>query len=151
MSLEEDQYWMSKAVALAEKAKYAEEVPVGAIVVMDGQIIGEGHNYPIGLHDPTAHAEILAIRAAGVAVGNYRLLNATLYVTLEPCTMCAGAMVHARLHRLVYGASDPKTGAIQSMAHILDMNFLNHRVSYQGGVLAETCSALLSDFFRERR
>lgn len=146
-----DQEVMAQALELAKRAAELGEVPVGAVLVLDGEVIGVGHNQPIASHDPTAHAEIQALRAGALNVGNYRLPEATLFVTLEPCMMCAGAMVHARIKRLVYGASDPKTGAIDSMAKLLDQSFLNHRIDYQGGVLAEACGVVLSEFFRQRR
>jgi tRNA(adenine34) deaminase len=143
---------MSRAIALAHRAADEGEVPVGAVVVREGRIIGEGHNRPIAGHDPTAHAEIAALRDAAARVGNYRLPGTTLYVTLEPCVMCAGAIVHARVARVIYGATDPKAGACGSVFHLLpsDARF-NHRTDCTGGVLAEECSALLRDFFRARR
>lgn len=146
-----DQYWMQCALQLAEKAAAVNEVPVGAVLVLNDELIGEGFNCPITQHDPSAHAEMLALRAGAEHIGNYRLLNSTLYVTLEPCIMCAGAMVHARIKRLVFGAHDLKTGAISSMTNTLDLSFLNHRIDYAGGLLAEQCGGLLSNFFRERR
>jgi tRNA(adenine34) deaminase len=144
----EDLLYMARALALAEVAG---EVPVGAVLVLDGAVIGEGFNQPIGLHDATAHAEIMALRAGGRLRGNYRLPGSTLYVTLEPCLMCVGAMLHARIARLVYGAADPKVGAT---AHLLDAfgnSALNHRIEVAGGVLAAESSALLRAFFRARR
>lgn len=146
-----DEFWMRSALLLAEHAEKNNEVPVGAVLVLDDCAISDGYNRPISTHDPCAHAEIIALRAGAEKIGNYRLINATLYVTLEPCIMCAGAMVHARIKRLVYGATDPKAGAIISMSHILDQPFLNHRIDHIGGLLAEQCACLLSDFFRERR
>jgi tRNA(adenine34) deaminase len=147
-----DHYWMRHAMALAEQAGREGEVPVGAVLIDGGgKIVGEGWNRPIGAHDPTAHAEIQALRAAGQAVGNYRLVDTTLYVTLEPCTMCAGAIIHARVGRLVFGAYDPKTGAAGSRFEVLTSNEHNHRVEISGGVLAEQCSAQISGFFRARR
>jgi tRNA(adenine34) deaminase len=142
---------MQRAFVLAEQAAMQGEVPVGAVIVLDGKIIGEGYNSPITLQDPSAHAEIIALRQAAATLGNYRLLHATLYVTLEPCIMCTGAMVHARIQRLIYGAADAKAGAIVSRAKTLDHTFLNHRVEYAGGLLAEQCGLLLSDFFRAKR
>ena len=142
---------MQQALALAEQAAREDEVPVGAVLVLDDQLIGSGYNHPIAKSDPTAHAEIAALRAGAEKIGNYRLLNATLYVTLEPCTMCAGAMVHSRIKRLVYGASDPRAGAVQSMEQVLDKPFLNHRVEYAGGLLAAECGEILSWFFKEKR
>jgi len=143
---------MRRALALAERASAEGEVPVGAVLVRDDEVLGEGWNRPIGEHDPSAHAEIMALRQAGRRVRNYRLPGSTLYVTLEPCPMCAGALVHARVERVVYGAPDPKGGACGSVFDLLpsDARF-NHRVECAGGVLAEACSSLLRDFFRQRR
>ncbi len=143
--------WMQHALALAQRAAAEDEVPVGAVIVRDEKIIGEGWNRPIRDHDPTAHAEIMAMRAAGQALGNYRLSECVLYVTLEPCLMCAGAMVHARLDGLVFGASDPKAGAVSSKFQVLTDNGLNHQVPWQGDVLGGQCGDLLRAFFRERR
>lgn len=148
---EQDNIWMQHAIQLAEEASAKNEVPVGAIVVLDNHVIGEGYNMPIMSHDPTAHAEIMAMRAAANHIGNYRLVNADLYVTLEPCMMCAGAMIHARIKRLYYGASDPKSGAVASMAQVLDKSFLNHRIQYSGGIMADHCGSILSKFFKDRR
>lgn len=142
---------MHEALKLAAKAEDTGEVPVGAVVVLDNEIIGSGWNQPVTAHDPSAHAEIIAIRNAGTHLENYRLCNATLYVTLEPCTMCAGAMVHARIKRLVYGAKDPKTGAAGSVFNVLQSELLNHRVDISGGILAGECSKMLQKFFRDRR
>ncbi|MFT2790491.1 tRNA adenosine(34) deaminase TadA [Serratia sp. T13T92] len=146
-----DEYWMRQALSLAQRALEEGEVPVGALLVQDNQVIGEGWNRPIGRHDPTAHAEIMALRQGGAVLQNYRLLNATLYVTLEPCVMCAGAMVHSRIRRLVYGAADEKTGAVGSLVDILRHPGMNHQVEIVSGVLAEECAATLSNFFRMRR
>ncbi|HHQ6578190.1 TPA: tRNA adenosine(34) deaminase TadA [Serratia fonticola] len=146
-----DEYWMRQALSLAQRAQEEGEVPVGALLVLDNQVIGEGWNRPIGRHDPTAHAEIMALRQGGAVLQNYRLLNATLYVTLEPCVMCAGAMVHSRIRRLVYGAADEKTGAVGSLVDILRHPGMNHQVEVVSGVLAEECAATLSNFFRMRR
>ena len=146
-----DEAWMSRALALAERAAQEGEVPVGAVIVKDGRVIGEGWNRPIAGHDATAHAEIMALRDAGAAENNYRLLDATLYVTLEPCMMCAGAMVHARIRRLVFGAYDPKSGVICSVMKLLDAPHLNHRITWEGGVLVEACGEKLSGFFKARR
>ena len=143
--------WMKHALLLADKAEAQGEVPVGAVVVYQGKVVGEGWNQTITLNDATAHAEILALREAGKKIGNYRLLDTTLYVTLEPCSMCAGAMVHARVKRLVYGASDLKTGAAGSVFNIVDNEQLNHRTEIEAGVLAEECSENISRFFRKRR
>ncbi|WP_422655611.1 tRNA adenosine(34) deaminase TadA [Leminorella grimontii] len=151
MSRDSDENWMRYALQLAERADEEGEIPVGAVLVLDNKIIGEGWNRPIGRHDPTAHAEIAALRQGGETLQNYRLLGATLYVTLEPCIMCAGAMVHSRISRLVYGASDFKTGAAGSLIDILGHPAMNHKVEVTAGVLAETCSSRLSDFFRRRR
>jgi tRNA(adenine34) deaminase len=126
-------------------------VPVGAVVVVDGAIVGEGFNQPIAAHDPTAHAEIVALRAAAQALGNYRLTGATLYVTVEPCLMCVGALVHARISVVVYGAAEPKAGAIESMTSAHELPGLNHRLTAVGGVLADESRALLQQFFRDRR
>lgn len=151
MIAERDEYWMQHALSLAARARQADEVPVGAVLVLEDEMIAEGYNSPISLSDPTAHAEIITLRKAAKKIGNYRLLNTTLYVTLEPCIMCAGAIVHARVQRLVYGATDPKAGVIHSRLQMLDQTFLNHRVEYVGGLLAPQCGAILSEFFRERR
>ena len=142
---------MRQALALARQAAAAGEVPVGAVVVRQGAVIGAGCNRPIAAIDPTAHAEIEALRSAARTAGNYRLPDATLYVTVEPCLMCAGAMVHARIRRLVYGAEQPKSGAVASTGRVLDALGLNHRVAVAGGVLAADCAALLVDFFAARR
>ena len=145
------QNFMQQALAQAQLAFDAGEVPVGAIVVRDGVVIARGYNQPIGRHDPTAHAEIAALRAAALALGNYRLTGCELYVTLEPCVMCCGAMLHARLGRVVFGASDPKTGAGGSVLDLFANGQLNHQTSIVGGVLADECGALLKRFFGERR
>lgn len=142
---------MSQALELALQARDHGEVPVGAIVVHDGAVIGEGFNQPISLADPSAHAEMQAMRNAARRLDNYRLLDATLYVTLEPCAMCAGAMVHARIKRLVYGAADSKTGATGSVFNLVQSEQLNHRLEVEGGVLEKECGELLKDFFRKRR
>ncbi|MEE4384748.1 MAG: tRNA adenosine(34) deaminase TadA [Pseudomonadales bacterium] len=147
----DDVRFMRRALALAERAAEAGEVPVGAVVVRDGEILGEGTNRPIAARDPTAHAELEALRAACARVGNYRLPGATLYVTIEPCTMCAGALVHARIARLVYGAEEPRAGAVRSSARVLENPGLNHRVAVTAGVLAEEAAAQLRTFFRARR
>ena len=147
----EDESWMADAMQLARQAAGEGEVPVGAVVVHEGEIIGRGWNRNIGLHDPSAHAEIIAMREAGLRLGNHRLKGCTLYVTLEPCPMCAGAMIHARLERIVYGASDPKTGAAGGMFDLLGDPAHNHVVEVDGGCKAEENSSLLKDFFRQRR
>jgi tRNA(adenine34) deaminase len=146
-----DETWMGEALALARDAASRGEVPVGAIVVRDGAIVGRGGNAPIAHNDPTAHAEIAALREAGRVLGNYRLPGCTLYVTLEPCAMCAGAIMHARIARLVFGASDPKTGACGSVVNLFGEPRLNHHTSVEGGVAADACSALLTRFFAGRR
>jgi tRNA(adenine34) deaminase len=148
----DDQLFMRRAITLALRAQAAGEVPVGALLVRDRKVIGVGWNRPIGSHDPTAHAEIMALRAAALSERNYRLPGSTLYVTLEPCCMCAGAMVHARVERLVFGAPDPKSGAAGSVFRLLPSEQpFNHRVAVQGGVLQEECGELLRAFFRGRR
>jgi tRNA(adenine34) deaminase len=146
-----DEDFMRAALELAREAEQAGEVPVGAVVVKDGEIIGRGSNAPIGLHDPSAHAEMVALRDAAQRVGNYRLVDCELYVTLEPCLMCVGAMFHARIVRVVFGASDYKTGAAGSVMNLFAEQRLNHHASVQGGVLAEECGTLLSQFFAARR
>jgi tRNA(adenine34) deaminase len=147
-----DAFFMEQAIALAECAAHHDEVPVGALVVRDGAILAQGWNCPIATHDPTAHAEVQALREAGQRIGNYRLPGCDLYVTLEPCPMCAGAIVHARLRRVIFGARDPKAGACGSVFNLLptDSRF-NHHTACTGGVLAERCSAQLKAFFRARR
>lgn len=149
--LELDRRWMRRALALAQQAAEAGEVPVGAVLVRDGQCIGEGSNRPISGVDPTAHAEIQALRAAAKSQDNYRLPGSTLYVTIEPCAMCAGAIVHARVERVVFAATEPKAGAVCSHWQLFDQPQLNHRVAYQGGVLADEAKALMQAFFAERR
>jgi len=149
--MEADQRWMRHAIALANQGQSHDEVPVGAVIVKDGCVIGEGWNQPITRHDPTAHAEIMALRTAGTTLSNYRLLDTTLYVTLEPCVMCAGAILHARVARVVYGARDPRAGAAGSIIDIFSNTQLNHHVQVQGGVMAEQCGALLSNFFKAKR
>ena len=141
------------ALALEEAARGAEagEVPVGAVVVVEGRIVGRGHNAPIALADPTAHAEVLALRAAARETGNYRLTGATLYATVEPCVMCCGAALHARIARLVYGAADPKAGAVRSLYRLLEDARLNHQIEVAAGVLGPACGAKLSEFFRSKR
>jgi len=146
-----DETFMRRALELAQRAQGEGEVPVGAVVVLDEKIIGEGWNRPISASDPTAHAEVQAMRAAASKVKNYRLLGATLYVTLEPCAMCVGAMFHARIRRVVFGAADPKTGAAGSTVNLFEEKRLNHHALVQGGVLAAECGALLSGFFASRR
>ena len=142
---------MRQALAEAERGGTAGEVPVGAVVVVEGTVVGRAHNAPVALSDPTAHAEVLALREAAEKVGNYRLPGATLYVTLEPCAMCCGAVVNARLARVVYGARDPKGGAVETLYRLLDDARLNHRAATVGGVLADESAALLREFFDRRR
>jgi tRNA(adenine34) deaminase len=146
-----DHHWMRHALKLAQQAGREGEVPVGAVVVKEDRVVGEGWNRPIQSNDPSAHAEMEAMRAAGNALGNYRLVDTTLYVTLEPCTMCAGAILHARVKRVVFGAYDPKSGAAGSVFNVLNSGDYNHTVEISGGLLQDECAALLSDFFRARR
>ncbi|MCP1647056.1 tRNA adenosine(34) deaminase TadA [Pseudomonas nitroreducens] len=143
--------FMREAMALAEQGAALGEVPVGAVLVLDGQVIGRGFNRPITAHDPSAHAEMVAIREAAAAAKNYRLPGSTLYVTLEPCSMCAGLLVHSRIQRVVFGATEPKSGVVVSRGNFFEQDFLNHRVLVEGGVLGEECSAMLSAFFKARR
>jgi tRNA(adenine34) deaminase len=147
----DDELFMGQALELARQAGAAGEVPVGALVVHEGEVVGRGWNQPIGRHDPTSHAEIMALRDAAERLGNYRLPGSTLYVTLEPCAMCAGAIMHARIGRVVFGARDPKTGVAGSVIDLFAETRLNHHASVVGGVLAEPCGALLSSFFAARR
>lgn len=146
-----DEYWMHHALELAKKAECCGEVPVGAVIVLNNQIIGEGWNYSISSHDPTAHAEIMAIRQAAQTLHNYRLIDSTLYVTLEPCTMCAGAIIHSRIKRVVFGAFDHKTGAAGSFINVLTYPGINHQPIIESGVCAQQGSDLLSQFFKRRR
>ncbi|MEW6292459.1 MAG: tRNA adenosine(34) deaminase TadA [Pseudomonadota bacterium] len=147
----DDAGYMGVALELAREAATLDEVPVGAVVVLDGEIVGRGFNQPIGRHDPTAHAEVMALRDAAARIGNYRLPGCTLYVTLEPCAMCIGAIFHARIGRVVFGARDPKTGAAGSVIDLFAEERLNHHAEIAGGVRAEECGALLSAFFAARR
>ncbi|MBI2994186.1 MAG: tRNA adenosine(34) deaminase TadA [Gammaproteobacteria bacterium] len=147
----DEQVWMSRALDLARRAEAAAEVPVGAVVVLDGACIGEGWNHPISACDPSAHAEMLALRTAAAQFGNYRLPRTTLYVTLEPCVMCAGAIIQARIARVVFGARDPKAGAAGSVFDVLNGGRLNHRVELTGGVMEAECAAILQTFFQARR
>ncbi|HZP12917.1 MAG TPA: tRNA adenosine(34) deaminase TadA [Nevskiaceae bacterium] len=142
---------MTQALALAKRAADEGEVPVGALIVKDDQVLGEGWNHPIKLHDPSAHAEMIAMRSAAQRIGNYRLTGTTLYVTLEPCVMCAGAIIHARVQRLVFGAMDPKAGAVSSVYDVIAKPRLNHAVEWTGGVMEQECAAVLREFFRARR
>lgn len=148
---ERDELFMREALALARQAEAAGEVPVGAVVVKDGEIVGRGFNSPISRHDPSAHAEMAALRDAAQRLGNYRLVGCELYVTLEPCVMCVGALFHARIARVIYGARDPKTGAAGSVINLFDEARLNHHARILTGVLAEECGRTLSDFFARRR
>ena len=149
--MEDHKHWMRRALELADKAAALDEVPVGALVVRDNALLGEGWNQVIAAADPSAHAEVVALRAAARHVGNYRLSGATLYVTLEPCTMCSGAMVHARIERLVFAATEPKSGVVCSRARMLDEPWFNHHVEWEGGVLAEESTARLQAFFKAKR
>jgi tRNA(adenine34) deaminase len=151
MQAELDRQFMQQALEQARLAAAAGEVPVGAILVRDGHVISRGFNKPISNHDPSAHAEMMALRAAAQAEANYRLPGTTLYVTLEPCTMCAGAMLHARIDRVVFGASDPKTGAAGSVLNIFSERQINHQTQVDGGIMSEDCGEVLRQFFKERR
>jgi tRNA(adenine34) deaminase len=146
-----DELWMEEALRAAQRALESGEVPVGAVVVLDGRIVGRGWNRNLTDSDPSAHAEVVALRKAGAKVGNHRLGDCELFATIEPCAMCAGAMIHARLKRLVYGADDPKAGAVHSVMQVLNHPQLNHTMEVQGGVLAGRCAELLQAFFRSRR
>ena len=146
-----DQFFMAQALKLAAQGAALGEVPVGAVVVHDGEIVGQGFNCPISGSDPSAHAEMVAIRNAAQVASNYRLPGSTLYVTLEPCSMCAGLIVHARIARVVFGALEPKAGVVQSQGQFFSQGFLNHRLLVEGGVLAQECGAILSEFFKARR
>ncbi len=149
--MQEHKFWINHALNLAQQAAIQQEVPVGAVLVCNNEIIGEGWNQPISQCDPSAHAEILALRKAALLLGNYRLPNTTLYVTLEPCAMCLGAMIQARINRLIFGAWDARAGAVRSVFQILDSPQLNHHIQWQGGILAQECAAVLKFFFTERR
>ena len=146
-----DEFYMAKALQLAEQAGAIGEVPVGAILVKDGEIVGEGFNQPISGCDPTAHAEIVAMRNAAKNLNNYRLNDCDLYVTIEPCTMCVGAMVHGRIRRVLFGALEPRAGALQSQLQLMNQSHYNHSIEWQGGVLAQECGDLISSFFRRKR
>lgn len=148
---EQDIYWMQHAIKLAQHAESIDEVPVGAVIVKDNEIISEGWNQPITGNDPTAHAEIIALRAAAQILENYRLVDTTLYVTLEPCAMCSGALIHARVKRVVFGAADPRTGAAGSVFDILTSNKLNHVIEVEQGILEQDCGQLLKQFFKNKR
>ena len=147
----QDERFMREALELARQGAALGEVPVGAVLVQGGEVVGRGYNCPIGTHDPSAHAEMVAIRMAALAAQNYRLPGSTLYVTLEPCSMCAGLIVHARIARVVYGTTEPKAGVAVSRGQFFEQTFLNHRVLIEGGLLAEECSEMLSAFFKARR
>lgn len=149
--MQDDEYWMRRALELAQRAADCNEVPVGAVLVCDGEVVGEGYNQPISGHDPCAHAEIIALRQAAQHLENYRLPGTTLYVTLEPCAMCAGAIIHARVEQVVFGAAEPKAGAVASHVNLFDQPQVNHRVQWRGGVLAEHASAQVQRFFSRRR
>jgi tRNA(adenine34) deaminase len=148
---DQDEHWMRHALRLAQRAEVLGEVPVGAVLVRNDRCLAEGWNSPIADNDPSAHAEINVLREAGKQIGNYRLLDTTLYVTLEPCIMCVGAIVHARVKRLVFGAVDPKRGAVCSAFSLSDAGFLNHKLMWDGGILEAECSEILRDFFKARR
>jgi len=148
---QQDILYMEEALREAAKAQAAGEVPVGAVVVCAGEIVGRGHNRNLLDSDPTAHAEVVALRAAGAAIGNHRLLDCELYVTIEPCAMCAGAMTHARIRRLIYGADDPKAGAVHSVMNVLNAPELNHKMEVAWGVLSGRCAEMMQAFFREKR
>jgi tRNA(adenine34) deaminase len=151
IKLHPDELWMEEALRCAQRALEAGEVPVGAVVVCNGQVVGCGWNRNIAASDPTAHAEVMALREAGAAVGNHRLEDCDLFVTIEPCAMCSGALVHARIRRLVYGADDPKAGAVHSVMQVLNHPQLNHKTEVRGGVLAGRCAEVLQSFFKSRR
>jgi len=146
-----DIIYMARALELAQQAAGVGEVPVGAVIVKNGEVIGEGYNQPISCSDPTAHAEIMALRNAAAFVSNYRLTGCDLYVTIEPCTMCVGAMVHARIKRIIFGAIEPRAGALQSQLQLMDGGHYNHSIDWQGGVLADQCGAIMLNFFRGKR
>jgi len=146
-----DELWMEEALRAAQRALEAGEVPVGAVVVCDGRIVAQGYNRNLTDNDPTAHAEIIALRAAGKILGNHRLASCELFATIEPCSMCAGALLHARIRRLVYGADDPKAGAVRSVLSVINHPGANHRMSVRGGVLAGKTAEILQEFFRKRR
>ncbi len=146
-----DVKWMQRALELAQKARAHDEVPVGAVIVHEDKIIGEGWNQPISSNDPTAHAEMIALRDAGNNVGNYRLPNSTMYVTLEPCAMCAGAIIHARLSKIIFAVTDPKTGACGSIFNLLQAEELNHKVEIDKGIMEDECRSLIQTFFKDKR
>ena len=150
-TLSTDTLFMSRALELAQRAAEYSEVPVGAVIVHQGNIVGEGYNQPISSCDPTAHAEVVAMRQACVSLNNYRLTGCELYVTIEPCTMCVGAMVHARIRRVIFGALEPRAGALKSQLQLMEHGPYNHSIVWDGGVLAEQCGAMMADFFRQKR
>ena len=150
-TLPTDDHFMKRALELAQQAANRGEVPVGAVVVRNGEIIGQGHNQPIASHDPTAHAEIMAMRDASKNLSNYRLTGCDIYVTIEPCTMCVGAMVHARIRQIFFGASEPRAGALTSQLQLMEDGRFNHSILWEGGILADQCARVLRDFFRQKR
>jgi tRNA(adenine34) deaminase len=150
-TLPTDDHFMKRALELAQQAADRGEVPVGAVVVRNGEIIGQGHNQPIASHDPTAHAEIIAMRDASNNLSNYRLTGCDIYVTIEPCTMCVGAMVHARIRQIFFGASEPRAGALTSQLQLMEDGRFNHSILWEGGILADQCASVLRDFFRQKR
>jgi len=151
MDIEKAEFWMREALSEARKAESEDEVPIGAVVLLNEKIIGRGHNRPIREHDPTAHAEIIALRQATHNIANYRLPGSVLIVTIEPCVMCVGAMIQARIEELIYGAADPKSGAVKSCYQMADENKLNHKIQVTSGILEEECGSLMSSFFASRR
>jgi tRNA(adenine34) deaminase len=150
-ALPTDDHFMKRALELAQQAAVQGEVPVGAVVVRNGEIIGQGHNQPIASHDPTAHAEIIAMRDASKNLSNYRLTGCDIYVTIEPCTMCVGAMVHARIRQIFFGALEPRAGALTSQLQLMEDGHFNHSILWEGGILADQCARVLRDFFRQKR
>ena len=150
-TLPTDDHFMKRALELAQQAANRGEVPVGAVVVRNGEIIGQGHNQPIASHDPTAHAEIMAMRDASKNLSNYRLTGCDIYVTIEPCTMCVGAMVHARIRQIFFGALEPRAGALTSQLQLMEDGRFNHSILWEGGILADQCASVLRDFFRQKR
>ncbi|MVF14187.1 tRNA adenosine(34) deaminase TadA [Ketobacter sp. MCCC 1A13808] len=148
---QQDVHWMQRALQLAQQAADQQEVPVGAVIVRDEQVLGEGYNCPISTCDPSAHAEMVALRKACEYERNYRIPGATLYVTVEPCSMCAGALLHGRVDRIVFGTPEPKAGAVISAQQFFDQPFVNYRIQYQGGCLEPECSQMMTDFFEQRR
>ena len=150
-TLPTDDHFMKRALELAQQAADRGEVPVGAVVVRNGKIIGQGHNQPIASHDPTAHAEIMAMRDASKNLSNYRLTGCDIYVTIEPCTMCVGAMVHARIRQIFFGALEPRAGALTSQLQLMKDAHFNHSILWEGGILADQCATVLRDFFRQKR